>query len=111
MTPMAPRKSLTVVSLSVLVVTFLKNSPAVGGFAAGGACAAAWPANPSPASHTTAIAVAARTRFLENFISKPPNRIVTGYRTKRLYSEASWRGGPSSAKRDIEQRRPFGHPV
>src|SRR6202050_1390872 len=38
MTPMASRKSSTESPLSELVVTFLKNSPAVGGFA-GGACA------------------------------------------------------------------------
>src|SRR5579863_1535425 len=55
---MAPRKSLTVSPLSVLVETFLKASPAICGFgaaaagAAAGACATALPVRATPISHT-----------------------------------------------------------
>src|SRR5579864_709692 len=63
MTPMAPRKSLTVSPLRVLVLTALKVSPAVGAFgAAAGVCAAACPASAIPP------ATASISRFDQNFI-------------------------------------------
>src|SRR5580704_8889604 len=70
MTPIAPRKSSGVSSLSVLVVTFLKNVPAFNG--AWPACAAAWFGQPNPINPETVTMATARPVCLDqNFIHYP----------------------------------------
>src|SRR5271170_2592730 len=71
---MLPMNSSKVMPLSVLVVTFLKTSPAVLGFA--GACAAAWPAIENPA--TVIPATVRVSRLDQNFMFCSSRKVYEG---------------------------------
>src|SRR5690348_3987818 len=85
MTPMLAMKSSTGSSLSVLVVTFLKTSPAFCTFAVAAwlACAAARSTSPSPSSPTADSATAAKITGLDKNIIclEPPQKRVNAYHT------------------------------
>src|SRR5262249_43599605 len=89
-TPIAAMKSSTLNSLRVLVVTFLKNSPAflvpVGADA--GAAPRFWAAVlytiPKPLHRTTAMAAVSISRD-ESFMSFTSVRMQTRFRARRLY--------------------------
>src|SRR5438132_1067684 len=80
MTPMAPMKSSTLSSFSVLVDTFLKYSPAflptIDSRIRGCSCAAGRAANTNPTIHRAVRAPAARLTRHETFISSTSVRVL-----------------------------------
>src|ERR1700686_2892214 len=94
MTPMACKKSATGSTLSVLVLTFLKTSPACfPGGAAWLACAWARPLSAPPTRQTTNTTAPARiNRLDQSFIGYLPLACVSDYPTNVCTRNASWAG-------------------
>src|SRR5438067_1569468 len=94
MTPIAPMKSSTLSSFSVLVDTFLKYTPAflptIDSRIRGCSCAAGRAANTKPTAQAVASAPAARLTFEDTFISFLRNSAI--WQSHKISDQASFKG-------------------